>query len=926
MEEKNNIESINRNINELQIISEKFFREIPNDLNPNKNEISYLIKNKKFDLNEHLFNYLSKLNFLSYEKDSKKENYCTSCKLFYLENSNIEHTDHEVIDYKKDLQNIDFFTKLFETLETKFFNSFTEDLNVFDCLLKKRIEDSIEKLMNNLNNLKKSKIEDMENLLKNYKFNFEKIKKDFFELKYKFVQFYKKNDTFLNISRNTNNKNINQGNKKNQSTPYKSETQKSSLIIINDILNNNSNDNFNLLNNSINKLGGNNLNSTSLSIINSHKSNRNSNNLLENKILNDVFYLINLDLNKIIELTENRLETFLDTEKNKIKSQSDILQNLFEDFINKINEFKLLNKINPIGKNEEDYENNRIPDFTHSLHLRLKKYTEILDNLNFTIMEIKNPSSYKKIESLIGNMENDILYKFARKNAQGNTNSRIDYPEILYDMEFGNIVDNLENLEYDIKSNENNKININKGNQTSKNQEKNDLKKIFNFDSKKLNINSRSDNKKLDKIHQNNHTLNKNIQFNCEFNLNSNVNNQNYNCNNNDNGIKKNKKNLSLNLDKINLTDNNNILLNSSSYNSNINSSINNENLSNTINNISMINNSVQNKSCLSVFKNKDELLRKYLILSLMGTYEEIQEIEEENENIICNNNDISNKSKFEKFLKEKDYLNHLHDPIVAKIIENTNEILIYDKKTFSIRKYKISLNKDLHGIENFLDGCRTVIAMDKIFIIGGRDALNQHSHCLEYDFKLDFIKKIQNMKNPRAYHSLVFNPLSVKILAIGGENNKTCEEYDLFKGVWTELPNLNIPRAYISCYLNRQNNFLYALFGMKNEITKNNFNDSVEVLDLGKRDKGWIKIEYTNKSDINLKNKYVHVFPIEADKLLIVGNCFSRYNQKNFAVYDMKIDNIAKIDSGMILEIRRKSRNNPALKRLLVEIHQSLN
>ena len=37
-------------------------------------------------------------------------------------------------------------------------------------------------------------------------------------------------------------------------------------------------------------------------------------------------------------------------------------------------------------------------------------------------------------------------------------------------------------------------------------------------------------------------------------------------------------------------------------------------------------------------------------------------------------------------------------------------------------------------------------------------------------------------------------------------------------------------------------------------------------------------------------------------------------------------INNIAKIDSRMILEIRRKSKKDPALKKLLVEINKSLN
>ena len=54
--------------------------------------------------------------------------------------------------------------------------------------------------------------------------------------------------------------------------------------------------------------------------------------------------------------------------------------------------------------------------------------------------------------------------------------------------------------------------------------------------------------------------------------------------------------------------------------------------------------------------------------------------------------------------------------------------------------KHKINLNRELHGIESFLDGCRTVLANDKLYITGGRDAINQYNIVLEYDFKKKFI------------------------------------------------------------------------------------------------------------------------------------------------------------------------------------------
>jgi len=930
--------------------------------NLDQNNISIYGKLKKFDLNEHLFNYLSVINFSNEEKDLKKDNYCLTCKLFFASESLKIHSEHEIIDHSKEIQNTNTINELFEKLETKFFNSFTQDLNQYDDMLKQRIQNSIERLVDNLNKLQKSKMEDMENLKEIHKLNFQKIKKSFFDIKFKFSQFYKKNDLFLNFNSNKSNSKAAFFNSKKNGINAECDISKQGLNNNISELNNNNN----LLNVSIRN---NNKNLLNTSVLSNNLSKLSKSNGFESKIINDVFYLINLDLNKSIELTEKKLENFLEYEKKQIKSQADILENILEEFQNKINQFKTDYKIILVKeKTEAEKTNSLLPDFTNSLHLRLKKYTEILEKLNFTIMDLKNPTSFRKIESLIGNMENDIIYKVSQRNAQGFNSNKMDIPEIYYEMELNNIEDNLDNFEEEVnmtkeminkenirisKIDTNNPLNNFEKDVNSllsvKNKDNMLFKKKFNFNEKNASIiTSKSDNKNNDNTYRKNlanHASNSNSQFinfnkDCEslqaiesemikgkdtkqnkkrisFNL-ENISISNINNNANNMFSNANSKNASLNnlhiIDNANYLSNNNSLVNINCSNKS------NANQYDSINNCSIINNStIQNRS-ITFSKNKEDLIKKYLILSLMGTYEDIQEMEEEHENPNLNN------SKFEKILRSNDYLTNLSEPFVVKVIENTNELLIYEKNTFSINKHKVNLKKELHGIENFLDGCRTILAMDNVFIIGGRDAIQQYSICLEYDFKNNYVKKLPSMNTARAYHSLIFSPGNMKLVAIGGENNKTCEEFDLYKGIWTSLPDLNIPRAYINCYLNKSGSFIYALFGMKGEITKNNFVDVVEILDLEKKEKGWIKIEYSNKSDINFKNKYVHVFPIEADKLLIVGNCYSRYNYKNFAVYDLKIDNITKLDSKMLLEIRRKSKTNLALKKLLVDINKSLN
>jgi len=337
------------------------------EINRNKSEIDDNLK--KFDLNEHLYNYLSVMSLTQEENENKKENYCLKCKLFFRSELSSEHLDHELINNDKDLQNITVLNNLFDSLEDKFFNNFTDDLNEFDKQLKQKIEQSIENLVKKLNDLKKSKANDVENLISNHKINFHRIKKDFFELKYKFTHFYSKNDIFLNLNNKSGSGLFNGLLKKNKSSNLDSDLTKINSSIITQEVNNINNLNMSSRNNNF-------LNSSNANLLHNYKSIKPKKiNYFENKIVKDIFYLINLDLNKSIELTEQKLEKFLDKEKNNFKSQVDIFENLFEKFTRNINKFQEELKIKPISEiKESDNLSNIFPDFANSLHLRLKKY------------------------------------------------------------------------------------------------------------------------------------------------------------------------------------------------------------------------------------------------------------------------------------------------------------------------------------------------------------------------------------------------------------------------------------------------------------------------------------------------------------------------------------------------------------------------
>ena len=195
--------------------------------------------------------------------------------------------------------------------------------------------------------------------------------------------------------------------------------------------------------------------------------------------------------------------------------------------------------------------------------------------------------------------------------------------------------------------------------------------------------------------------------------------------------------------------------------------------------------------------------------------------------------------------LKIKD--NEEEEKNYAKVIEGTNQIMIFDKKMNKIIKKKLKLLKNPHGYTKFPLGCRWVLVGEKLYITGGKDEYKQYPNCIIYDSKTDQIKRIMDMKNPRAYHTMVFNEVFETLMVMGGENNKTVEIFDPLTNRWQQLPELNIARAIPLFYFDEGRGNIYALFGIEGNYSKPSFTDSIEILDLTDVKQGWMKINYNN-------------------------------------------------------------------------------
>ena len=280
-------------------------------------------------------------------------------------------------------------------------------------------------------------------------------------------------------------------------------------------------------------------------------------------------------------------------------------------------------------------------------------------------------------------------------------------------------------------------------------------------------------------------------------------------------------------------------------------------------------------------------------------------------------------KNNFRK--KKKNIIEELNEEFdgeidIAKPIPGTNEMQCYDKKTNSIIKKPVKFDKKVHKYTYFLNGCRTLLVKDKLYIIGGVDKENQTTKvAYVYFIRTNELKAMPDMLQPHAYHSVDFLDYYKSILVVGGENISSCELFDMNTGEWRNLPEMKIPRAHCGIYLDKMNHAIYSFFGVIGNITdKNNFTDVLECLELRKLALGWYKIDYNNKAEMNFKSGINKILPLTPEMVLVYGATNMRDFAKKSAVYVIPKQEMIKIDNKIFNEIREASKKSKRLSKVL--------
>ena len=329
-----------------------------------------------------------------------------------------------------------------------------------------------------------------------------------------------------------------------------------------------------------------------------------------------------------------------------------------------------------------------------------------------------------------------------------------------------------------------------------------------------------------------------------------------------------------------------------------------------------------QNKSELALLKmnyhNKDEiilnneLLMKYFACLALENYEknfkqDVKELQSSHADLMIRRNEDEDES-------QKDF---------AKAIENTNLILLYYRKERQMVRQLVDLKLNPFGYKKFPNGCRSILIGDKVYITGGKDEVKTYNNVLIYDRRTNVLKRIIDLIEPRAYHSLVFCDVFETLMVIGGENCSSCEIFDPLINRWALLPSLNVPRANILFQFDKPRGIMYAMFGNEGTILEEKYSSEIEYLDLQDMKSGWIVMDYENKAELNLKT-YLSVVEINNDLFLIHGGYVAKKPKRAVSVLDKERKIMLKCDRKMMEKIREEAKASKRINAIVSSLHSS--
>ena len=593
-----------------------------------------------------------------------------------------------------------------------------------------------------------------------------------------------------------------------------------------------------------------------------YTNNKNFINFDKNYDLDNSLFFIYYDINKLLDLKNNKIKEELNSINNNFYLYENDL-NLNKDLINNIIIFsdKFSKKI-------------EFDDYYWDVKLRIKKYNEHFKQFKNNICEIlkKNSKGIEKIKNLI-----DI---FDEKNLNGK--------EIIFNQEF--FINNI--------TNQNNNNNINNIKDINENNDLNshtiEIKKLTNnnkilLHSPKIKKRGNSKSKLIFSPNTKRYKTNFNTLNNSKNSSSSNI----------------------LRLKKTNSSNKNKLLLHSNSQTS-IQNNININPFYNiTPNYIKLNNNIIQRFFSYTLYDTYNKYFFNNNINNNNNSYNTTQTML--TTNFLAQYNIRYNQLKeYCKPIINSNYIS-IYNPKEKKI----------EKKKIDLDLNKNGYKVFPEGCRHILIDNILYITGGEDYI--SKEYSNQ-VNCIDLQtFQVNNINNYNknnfNLIYGHAYHSIEYLENFECLILIGGENNNKNEIFDLSEKKWYALPKLNYARSNTNLYYNKFTNDLFVLFGIEGNIKENKFSDKIEVIELNDIKSGFYKIDYYKESDINLNLFYCKCIPFMKEKLIIFGGNSNRQDGKFFVMFDMNKNEITKVDKNILDELKLEERNQIYLNSTIQKI-----
>ena len=153
----------------------------------------------------------------------------------------------------------------------------------------------------------------------------------------------------------------------------------------------------------------------------------------------------------------------------------------------------------------------------------------------------------------------------------------------------------------------------------------------------------------------------------------------------------------------------------------------------------------------------------------------------------------------------------------VMNAIEGQSDIIVYESESNEgkVTQRRITMKKNIHGIENFLKGFASVNTGQFLYISGGYEGENISNVFLKYSPQAHTILRYSDMLTPKFNHSLYFS--EDQIFSVGGYNTHSTEKYDIKTNQWLSMNPLLEERQSPILYM--KGKWLYAFLGHNNNM-----------------------------------------------------------------------------------------------------------